>query len=238
MKIAITDDNTDDIELLSSLICSCLKNNNIEDVQIVKFTNGTDLLKCLKNIIFDIIFLDIYMTGINGIETAEMIRSINSSVKIVFITTSNDFASESFNVNASHYILKPIDILKIDKMLRRVLLEDLEHNKTITLPDGQHILLRSIMYTMCNQHIISFYLNNGLILESRIPLYLLEEMLSKNSEFIVSSKGVIVNQNYVHNINGNNFTMIDNTILPISRRRRKDVLLAFNAHLIRQLKGE
>lgn len=79
-------------------------------VRIMTFTSGEDLVTYYmnENIGFDVIFLDIYMAGENGIKTAEKIREFDSQCKIIFTTTSTDHALDSFKVFPFNYLIKPI----------------------------------------------------------------------------------------------------------------------------------
>lgn len=236
MNIAMMDDCKDDINKASTLISSILINHNISNFHFFEYTSGYDLLSDIDKIVFDIILLDIYTNDLSGIEIAEKIRLKDSTVKIVFISSSNDFASESFTVNASYYLTKPINENKITSMIKRILLDDILYNKQITFPNGQAILIRSIMYSICNQHVISFYIKNGQIIDQRIRQYILEDVLNQYKNFVVSSKGIIVNLEYVKEITEHGLLMINNTTLPISRRKRKDVLNEFNIFLLNKLK--
>ncbi len=68
---------------------------------------------------YDLVFLDICMKGINGIDTAHVIKERSPETEIVFVTISRDFAVEAFNVNALHYILKPVCEAQIKTVLER-----------------------------------------------------------------------------------------------------------------------
>ena len=75
---------------------------------------------------YDLIFLDIYMDGITGMETAKRIRRADHGCRIIFITTSPEFAVESYDVSASFYLLKPIEKNGVFAALDRCGLQDAE----------------------------------------------------------------------------------------------------------------
>lgn len=68
----------------------------------------------------DTVFLDIEMPGINGIELAEAIQSINENIQVVFITAFDEFAIKAFELNAVDYLLKPVDYARLVKTIERI----------------------------------------------------------------------------------------------------------------------
>ena len=99
MKIAIVDDSSLDRDFLKNGLEIIFEERNIENLEIQEFSSGEELLNYLRenpSDFFHIIFMDIYMEDLTGVETAKAIRKTDEQVKIVFITTSNEFASESY----------------------------------------------------------------------------------------------------------------------------------------------
>ena len=112
MKIAIVDDSSLDRDFLKNGLEIIFEERNIENIEIQEFSSGEELLNYLRenpSDFFHIIFMDIYMEDLTGVETAKAIRKTDEQVKIVFITTSNEFASESYEVRAEDYLIKPFD---------------------------------------------------------------------------------------------------------------------------------
>ncbi len=85
-----------------------MKQHNLQYGTLDRFSSGEDFLGAFTPGKYDLIFLDIYMDGITGMETAKRIRQTDHDCRIIFITISPEFAVESYNVNASFYLLKPI----------------------------------------------------------------------------------------------------------------------------------
>lgn len=94
---------------------------------------------------YDLIILDIYMDGQNGIEAAEKIREKDSDVRLAFCTSSNDFAAETYDVDARDYLQKPVTPEKIARLLKKVDLEQIERTRCVKLPDGTPVACRSII---------------------------------------------------------------------------------------------
>lgn len=106
IKIAVCDDSFFDREINKLYIEDYMLQKGFE-TEIQTFSSGTELLNTDLTQ-FSLIFLDIYMDGINGIETAKTINKINPGIKIVFCSSSPEFAAESFEVEAYHYFIKPM----------------------------------------------------------------------------------------------------------------------------------
>ena len=234
--IALVDDCASERSNLKNALTEAFEDENIKIDTLKEYEDGNVLIQDMSDTRFDFIFLDIYMGTINGIETAEKIRTLDQDVKIIFVTSSNDFASESFSVNASHYVLKPITRDKVREVLERCNLNDVMKNRCIFLPDGQKLLVRSIMYTTYYNHVISIHLCNDTIVKTRLQQSRMESLLSDFSFFISCSKGTIVNFNFVKDIEEEYFIMENEEVISISRRRKKDVREAFKNFLFSQLK--
>lgn len=119
LKIAICDDdllfgNQVKMELIKIL------ERKQQMISISIFQAGGDLLNAG---FFDIIFLDIEMEGISGIETAEKLRLSGCSSRIVFLTSHKKYVFSAFDVSASHYLLKPLDLQQLEKVLLKIIAE-------------------------------------------------------------------------------------------------------------------
>ena len=120
MKIAIVDDLQEDrLEVREIIDEFCLnsfeKLNKEIDITIDEFCSGEDFLSNFKPNCYDIILLDIYMDKLTGMDTAREIFALDRSCNLIFLTTSNDYIFDSFEVKAVFYIIKPI-ILNKDKL--------------------------------------------------------------------------------------------------------------------------
>ena len=133
IRIAVCDDDTEFLKSIVSIIEDWSGQSRIP-VEICCFDNGDDLIT--QNTIrrIDIIFLDIIMPLFSGMETAKEIRKRDTAVQIIFLTSSPEFALESYDVKAKGYLLKPVDEEKL-----RELLYDCSHN----LQEERHLVLKT-----------------------------------------------------------------------------------------------
>ena len=120
MRIAVCDDLHQDCEKLRDSLKSVLVQRRIAG-DISLFHSGEELLGQLSRAPFDAYFLDIYMAGLSGVETAYRIRERQPGAVLVFTTTSADHMADGFDVGAVHYLMKPVTIQAVDSALERCL---------------------------------------------------------------------------------------------------------------------
>ena len=106
MNIAIVDDIAAERALLRGRLERQLSRRNIQ-AKLLEYESGEAFLSACAKLQFAILFLDIYMDGVNGIETAKQFRKTDPRCLLIFTTTSTDHALEGFGVRAMHYLVKP-----------------------------------------------------------------------------------------------------------------------------------
>lgn len=120
MQIAICDDNAIERELFFDILAAFFDSKSLSS-KIEQYSSGIELLCDVEEgKWYDIIFMDIFMDKMLGIDVARNLRKIGYDGKIIFQTVSADFAIESYEVEASAYILKPYDVKKLTNIVNRV----------------------------------------------------------------------------------------------------------------------
>ena len=238
MRIIIVDDREEEIQQLSSLLSR--KINEIDDTnhQIRTFHSGEAFFESWKSGDADLIILDIFMGGMTGIDAARRIRQTDKEVRLVFCTTSNEFASESYEVGAHFYLRKPYAEEQVNTMLSRLNLKDLELRRTAVLPGGKKIILRRILYTEYSNHVLIIHAKQQADLRCYMTQAAAEELLCQYPYFLVCSKGIIVNLYEVESKMGDTFLLTDGTVLPISRRKAKEVQDTYAAFRFEKMREE
>ena len=222
MKVALVDDTPEELQLISRII-----EEELPQAELFTFANGESFLKNWENNSYDLILLDIYMGELLGVDVARKVRETDLDVRIVFCTTSNEFASESYEVGANYYLQKPVSTISFQRMLKMIRLDDYEKNRFITLPDGQKIVLRNITYTEYYNHSIIIHSKKRADLQTRMSQTDWESLLSEYQFLYPCSKGIVVNFHEVDRYEDGMFFLKNNEMVPISRRKSKDVLEAF-----------
>ncbi len=120
MNIAVVDDLAVGRETLVNYLNEYFSERNM-NVTISDFSDAESFVTQFENNKYNMIFFDIYMPGMSGIEAASTVRKTDSSVEIIFLSTSNNFACESYSVNAFCYLVKPITKMQLSRLCRDIL---------------------------------------------------------------------------------------------------------------------
>lgn len=218
MKIAIVDDRPEELNRIMQITKKALP-----QAKLFTFPSGEAFLETWKQGEYDLILLDIFMGRILGIDVARKVRENDKDVRLVFCTTSNEFACESYEVGANYYLQKPVSESSFAKMLEMIRLDHYEKNRFITLPDGQKIILRNITYTEYYNHSIIIHSKKRADLQTRMSQTEWEALLAEHGFFCSCSKGIVVNFYEVERIEDGMFLLQSGDSVPISRRKTKEV---------------
>ena len=146
IKVAVCDDLEEDRQVLVNLLSEYTDKNNLY-VKIQEFTSGEAFLASDTSE-YSLVFMDIFMDGINGMETAKALIVRNSRVQIVFESTSTEFAAEAFDIEALHYLVKPVKKEKLFGILDRFF-DSVYSLRTVNVKVGrleESIYLSDILY--------------------------------------------------------------------------------------------
>lgn len=222
-KIGICDD---DKKFLSSINLSTQKyfeNSENLTCEISLFSNPDDLILSIeKGTEYDILLLDICMPGITGTELVKELNKTGYSTKIIFMTTSTEYAIEAFSLQVSNYIVKPFEYDVFEKALNNVI-NELEKQKdrylTIKTTDGvKRIATSDLIYTEAQANYLVLHLNSKTderIREKGKTFYNL--LCEKNDNFIMNGVSFIVNIDYIRKINSKEILLSNGTVLSIPR---------------------
>lgn len=224
-KVAIVEDSIKDFTLLKSYLEQYEKENNIE-FNIQCFENGIRFLdKFSAN--YDIIFMDIDMPYMNGLEVSKKIREIDKTVVLIFVTNLSQYAVNGYEVEALDYIVKPISYfnfsIKIQRAINRL-------NNTFDIKINiktkekiEIVSCKDIMYVEVFDNKLVIHMATKTI-ETIGHLYEIEQKLAKCNFFRIS-RFILVNMNYVLAVEGGT-VLLGKDSLPISRRKRTDFISA------------
>ena len=189
-------------------------------VQINSFDNGDALLESIRCIRTDVILLDIMMPLLNGMDTAREIRELDKAAKIVFLTSSPEFALDSYSVKASGYILKPIGFEHLSEALNdcTAALQEEPAHMLLKSTHGYHkIYLHAIEYIEAQNKQVVFFLKSGQLLTITEPLYSFENKLLTKDGFFKCHRSYIVSMPHVNSFSSTEITMKSGCCIPIAR---------------------
>ncbi len=197
-----------------------------ENISFDIFTDGEALIsEYLKGSRYDIVFLDIQLENSSGMEAAVKLREIDKSVPIIFVTGLEDYAADGYSVNAFDYIVKSSVDSKLEGVLER-LLRSMEHERlAVEDTDGRItvIPINEILYVESDGR-RSVIHSERVSVRSNLPIGKLSKMLTE--DFIEIYRSIYVCAAKIKSISADTLELTDGTILPVGRRRRKELLSA------------
>lgn len=217
MRIAICDDSTIDCEMIAQLLKHYFENKPV-NAQLTVYSSGQELIYDVEEgREYDVVFLDIYMGELLGIDAARTLRRLGYRGKIIFLTASAEYAVESYDVQAEGYLLKPHSYDKLCTVMDRILAQFHEdtlpirvRNQVVKLP------FREIMYIESNNNRCTLHSSDG----SRYTIYrklsTLEEEFS-DERFLRCHQSFFVNMDYIKEAN-ENFVLQNGETVLIRRR--------------------
>lgn len=236
-KIALCDDDLEFLKSTEEIIGQWFRERQIS-VEIFSYENGDALIAGNMTHHMDLIFLDIIMPLFNGIDTAKELRQQDTAVQIVFLTSSPEFALESYEVKAQNYLLKPVHKEKIwDVLAECTASKDVDHRQHLLLKTSfgyQKLHLHEIECAEAQNKKVIFYLSNGTLVEAAEPFHVIEEKLTNNDGFFKCHRSYLV---YLPNVDQFNHTEIitrSGKHLPIARGYAKSFKEAYFSLMFRE----
>lgn len=233
MKIAICDDDLQELLLIASLLEE-YKTNVTEELSIVTFLSGLELLTALQDEPYNLILLDVMMPGLNGMQTAKEIRTINETVKIIFLTSSPEFAVDSYRVRALNYLLKPATREQLYPILNELSEESHQPKTVLSIRTRTRLFAlpyNQIEYLEVMSKTLSFHLADGRQEEISGNLNDYESALLAQPGFIKTHRSYLVNLRWVMNVKQWELTTFSGQNVPISRRSYQQVCKAYMEQL-------
>lgn len=240
MRMAICDDDERELAHLSELITEYQLNRGVS-VDCRFFCNGTDFLCDMKGGEYDLVLLDILMPEVSGIHVAQELREMDKNVKLIFISSSPEFAVDGYHVEAYYYLIKPVDAGLLFPLLDRVQSE-------ISVQDEQKFILKSregiigvafarLEYVEVINKTVNFHLVDGTVYETPATLADFERIILSRPEFIKPHRSYLINLSYVQKVGISCAVMKSGHNIPISRQRRNKVQDAYMCFLHRSEMG-
>lgn len=227
IKIAFCDDDMEVLHQMNELLDRYRVERN-EDITYAAFQSPFELLTEIeKGIRPDILFLDVVMPGQNGMDVAKEIRQYDTNMKIIFLTSSPEFAVESYSVGAYFYQLKPIWEESFFRLMDAVLAECEKKKKNSLIlrsKDGiTRIDLQQLEYCEVLGRKLLFHLENGAVLESAGSLDDLAGQLMQYSNFFRPHRSFLVNMEYIQNISSRSIKMVNDAEIPIPHGKCSEI---------------
>lgn len=233
MRIAVCDDSSLDRELIVALLHQYFVDRPISH-EMIQYENGTDLLHDVEDgMWFDIVFLDIYMKDLLGIDVAHQLRGMGYQGHIVFLTATADFAVDGYEVEAMGYLLKPHSYEKLSQVMDRATREmtvnfyPVKHHSKVIKVSYHEILYIESSNSKCILHCC-----NGQSYVIYKKLSEIEQELN-DERFLRCHQSYLVNMDYIHKMD-RQFTLVTGDIVLIRQRNLKAIRQAALDHMAKK----
>lgn len=219
MRIAVCDDNRQD---------ACAIRDLLEGQKVKLYSDAESLLADVKQggVRYDLYLLDIFMeNSMNGLELAQELRAVDEAAVLCFVSTSDDFYREAYDLYAIQYLIKPVSREAVQRLLDKVEQTFLK-NREKTLPYSWRrasgvIPYGKILYISSREHVLFIRCTDGRVQESTGKLNDLEQQICGDT-FLRCHQSFIVNVYYVEGMSGSSLMVAEEQI-PISRRYYAEV---------------
>ena len=235
MKLAICDDERICREELIKLLNEYIAVNPGKDISFSEFSNADNLLDSASAALdFDIYILDIVMPGLSGIELGKTLRSMGSKGKIIYLTSSEEFAVDSYKVKAANYILKPVCKEELFSALDDIISEISENEEKSlivkTADSITRVTYNSILYAELVKKSVVYHLTDGNTIEStniRTGFSKAVEELHRDKQFVLCGSSMLVNLSHVKSVQKDSLIFTDGRILYLPKASCIDIRSAW-----------
>lgn len=232
MRVCICDDQKEDRDTLKALMNRYISGRGIT-AEISEAESAEELFVKYADELngLDILFLDIFMDGMSGMDAAKKIRETGCDVKLVFLTTSSDYAVESYDVGAAGYLLKPPDVQKFGQLMKRLSGKQREQLIITNGSEVQSVNFDDITFIESSGHQSIIHITGTDSARCWKKLDELEEQLESDGRFLRCAQSFIVNMDRVCSMK-DMMIMDDGTEIPVSRRKKKEVREGYFRYII------
>lgn len=225
MKIAICEDNPVEAEEIERIV----KNWALEsktDLSVVWYPTAEAFWFSYEDQVFDALFLDIQMPGEDGISLAKRLREQGDRIPIVFVTGIDDFISEGYDVEAVHYLLKPVREKKVAECLERICQKQTEFFVLLSTEDGVvKVSQRDILKIEVFGHHCVYTTVDGTYKVTQSLKEARKNLLP--DRFVLCYRGILVNLQNIESINHSQVNLTGGIQAPVSRRMYGEINQAF-----------
>lgn len=234
IHIAICDDDEDVLNRLKNEILNILDNKAIVSVHNNAFSLITYIMDEAKGQV-DVVFMDICLKSQNGIHIAESILEENSNIKFIFMTQYIDRVRDIFRINPVYFLIKPFeDYYLCDALYKVIKMVDEEDADIIRVGTGvgknrvTALKTKNIYFIESDKRQIVFHLQDTQHM-CYMKLNEVEKELKNN--FLRVHQSYIINMDKIKEVTKNNIVLYNDTIVPVSRSKSKEVIELINKYM-------
>ncbi len=235
--VAVVDDNDKELKELTERIGNVCSRMDISG-RLCPFYSGEEFLAANALQRFDIVFMDIYLKGISGIDAARSISS-DKSCRFIFMTVSTDHAIEAFALNAAHYLLKPADDDAISEAIQRCIPQPPKKDRVLEIKSGRitvPIPIDKIRYIEVKDKLCMIHTDKERI-DTHTALGALCALLD-NSIFLRIQQSFAVNMHYIDSFFFDRIVLRNGKEITLSRNNKTELRERYQNFLFHLARGE
>ncbi len=238
MRIAIVDDLEQDIKYLANGIQNWFHfHEQGEEAVCDRFGSGEDLLDNISvQRPYDLIFLDICMKKMDGIQTAGQLRRFGYNSLIVFVTTQQEYALEAYPVHPFDFLVKPFTQERLNRLLQDVMAMHFHNNEEITVrvAHGEITLpLGQIISAVASGHGTEYLMSDGRRIQTLRTFSETEKMLKEHEEFLTINRALCINMDQISQIREEQVVMNGHVSYPLKHRGRAQLIREMTQYQIK-----
>lgn len=228
LKIALLDDDKTALLISKGAIDSFFQEKNIA-ISLDAFSSPFNFLAMAKEENYRLVFLDIDMPEINGLEVGKQLKGFNPQTDIIYLSQREDLVFDTLQLHPFGFIRKSKiiqDFASVLELFVNTALNTNRENKIITISSKTETIsadIDQVMYIEGNRNYQTFYLKDGSNFDARVLMGELENKLKGNG-FIRVHKGYLVNYLFIRMIGINEVTLTNNKVLPLSSKRKDEIM--------------
>lgn len=239
MNIAIVEDMRSERDSLTQKIEHYMGDKQIP-YTLFTYENAEDFVSALDTHTFDIVFMDIYMGKMTGMDAAILLRRKDRDCKLIFLTTSDEYLRQGYSVNATHYLIKPASEEDFAEAMAFCRIEpeyDVSYLDFVSSGAPVHLHTKQIMYVDLEKRTVCIHTPNQVIAATGTFRDLTESLMN-DRRFLLCIKGVLVNMDYIASNRESAFILKNGEEIPVNVRNKKQILQTYRSYIFENMGGE
>lgn len=240
MNIAIVDDRKEDREKLSSILLKYAAAGS-EKLNIQHFQSAEALLDNYQPFLYTILFMDIYMDGMSGMQAAEIIRKTDSDVILVFLTTSEEHHVAALHNHAFDYIEKPAEQGQVYRIMDDILKRKTALTQSLSFSVNRteyHLAFCDIVAVSASAHNVEIYDKYGNTYAPRLTFSSVCDEIFQDKRFLLILRGVIVNMDFIQSFKSGVCYLESGIEFPCNLRKEKQFVSTWQNYIFQKLRKE
>lgn len=238
LSVAIVDDLQADRDRLSADLHALFHSMPEHSLSTLCFESAEAFLSRQPEV--QLVFLDILMDGITGIDLARRLRGLDEKLLIVFVSSSPEFAFDAFPVHPFDYLIKPYQADRLMHVVQEAMrvLHRSDPKVAIRVSRAVHnVPIGKIISAVSRGHNVDITLHGADPLQALMTFADVERLLLPHARFLTMNRGVLVNMDYALSLSGDTVLLQDGRSFALNSRRRAEIVASFNQYQFSRLKG-